>query len=50
MNLEWAYYKGTTKVLVNDSTTTGALKAYAAHVQEGVRRNTATDRAPFEVV
>ncbi len=29
-NLEWAYYMGATKVLVNDSTTTGALKAYAA--------------------
>jgi hypothetical protein len=30
VNLEWAYYMGATKVLVNDSTTTGALKAYAA--------------------
>jgi hypothetical protein len=28
----------------------GALKVYAEHVQEGVRRDTATDRARFEAV
>lgn len=28
----------------------GALKVYAEHVQESLRRNTATDRARFEAV